>query len=57
MNAAKNGAYDFLEKPFNSDRLLFLVKKALQERDLKIKLMDLIMNGLKVIKSLENHLR
>ena len=40
MNAAKNGAYDFLEKPFNSDRLLFLVKKALQERDLKIKLMD-----------------
>ena len=22
MNAAKNGAYDFLEKPFNSDRLL-----------------------------------
>ena len=41
MNAAKNGAYDFLEKPFNSDRLLFLVKKALQERDLKIKLMFL----------------
>ena len=40
MNAAKNGAYDFLEKPFNSERLLFLVKKALQERDLKIKLMD-----------------
>ena len=40
MNAAKNGAYDFLEKPFNSDRLLFLVEKALQERDLKIKLMD-----------------
>ena len=33
MNAAKNGAYDFLEKPFNSDRLLFLVKKALQEYD------------------------
>ncbi len=40
MNAAKNGAYDFLEKPFKSDRLLFLVEKALQERDLKIKLMD-----------------
>ena len=40
MNAAKNGAYDFLEKPFNSERLLFLVKKALQERELKIKLMD-----------------
>ncbi len=40
MNAAKNGAYDFLEKPFNSDRLLLLIEKALQERDLKIKLMD-----------------
>ena len=40
MNAAKNGAYDFLEKPFNSDRLLLLIERALQERDLKIKLMD-----------------
>ena len=40
MVAAKNGAYDFVEKPFNSDRLLLLVEKALNERFLKIKLMD-----------------
>ena len=40
MTAAKNGAYDFVEKPFNSSRLLLLVEKALNERFLKIKLMD-----------------
>ena len=40
MIAAKNGAYDFVEKPFNSNRLLLLVEKALNERQLKIKLQD-----------------
>ncbi len=40
MTAAKNGAYDFIEKPFNSDRLLLLVEKALNERLLKLKLLD-----------------
>ncbi len=40
MIAAKNGAYDFIEKPFNSERLLLLVEKALNERYLKIRLMN-----------------
>jgi two-component system, NtrC family, nitrogen regulation response regulator NtrX len=40
MVAAKNGAYDFVEKPFKTDRLLFLVDKALNERNLKIKVFD-----------------
>ncbi len=40
MKAAKNGAFDFIEKPFKSDRLLLLIEKALIERDLKIKVMD-----------------
>ena len=40
MKAAKNGAFDFIEKPFKSDRLLLLVEKALNERNLKIKVLD-----------------
>ena len=40
MTAAKNGAFDFVEKPFKSDRLLLLIEKALIERNLKIKVMD-----------------
>ena len=40
VTAAKNGAYDFVEKPFNSSRLLLLVEKALNERQLKLKLLD-----------------
>ncbi len=40
MKAAKNGAYDFIEKPFKSERLLLLVEKALQDRSLKIKVLD-----------------
>ena len=28
VNAIKNGAYDFLEKPFNSDKLIVLSKRA-----------------------------
>jgi two-component system nitrogen regulation response regulator NtrX len=39
MKAAKNGAFDFIEKPFKSDRLLLLVEKALNERNLKIKVL------------------
>ncbi len=37
MKAAKNGAYDFIEKPFKSERLVLLVEKAIKERNLKIK--------------------
>jgi two-component system, NtrC family, nitrogen regulation response regulator NtrX len=40
MIAAKTGAYDFIEKPFKSERLLLLVEKALNDRNLKIKISD-----------------
>ena len=40
MKAAKSGAFDFIEKPFKSERLLLLVEKALNERNLKIKVLD-----------------
>ena len=39
MKAAKNGAYDFIEKPFKSERLTLLVDKAIKERKLKIKVL------------------
>ncbi|MGH6886737.1 MAG: sigma-54-dependent transcriptional regulator, partial [Geminicoccales bacterium] len=35
VNAIKNGAYDFLEKPFNADRLLVLIERALEAARLK----------------------
>ncbi|MDC0093990.1 sigma-54 dependent transcriptional regulator [Alphaproteobacteria bacterium] len=40
MTAAKTGAFDFIEKPFKSERLLLLVEKALNDRNLKIKISD-----------------
>ena len=40
MTAAKTGAFDFIEKPFKSERLLLLVEKALNDRNLKIKIYD-----------------
>ncbi len=40
MKAAKSGAYDFIEKPFKSERLILLVDKAIKERNLKIKVSD-----------------
>ena len=40
MKAAKSGAYDFIEKPFKSERLILLIAKALEERRLKIKILD-----------------
>ena len=40
MKAAKNGAYDFIEKPFKADHLILLVEKALKERSLKLKVLD-----------------
>ncbi len=30
VSAIKNGAYDFLEKPFNSDKLIILTKRAIE---------------------------
>ncbi len=35
VSAIKRGAYDFLEKPFKSDRLLLLVDRALEAANLK----------------------
>src|ERR1044071_5793344 len=35
VNAIKRGAYDFLEKPFKSDRLLLIVQRALEPAALK----------------------
>src|SRR3954469_22740047 len=35
VSAIKRGAYDFLEKPFKSDRLLLLVDRALEATNLK----------------------
>lgn len=35
VSAIKRGAYDFLEKPFKSDRLLLLVTRALEASNLK----------------------
>lgn len=35
VSAIKKGAYDFIEKPFNSDRLLLMVHRALEKASLK----------------------
>src|ERR1700716_2731587 len=35
VEAIKIGAYDFLEKPFKSDRLLLVVERALEQAQLK----------------------
>ena len=40
MKAAKNGAFDFIEKPFKAERLILLIEKALQDRSLKLKVLD-----------------
>jgi len=34
VSAIKNGAYDFLEKPFNSDKLIILTKRAIESSQL-----------------------
>ncbi len=34
VSAIKNGAYDFLEKPFNSDKLIILAKRAIESSKL-----------------------
>lgn len=35
VNAIKKGAYDFIEKPFKSDRLILMIKRALENAVLK----------------------
>ena len=40
MKAAKNGAFDFIEKPFKAERLILLIEKALEDRTLKLKILD-----------------
>ena len=37
VNAIKNGAYDFIEKPFNSDKLIVVSKRAIQSASLLVK--------------------
>jgi len=35
VNAIKRGAYDFIEKPFEADRLMLLVERAIESADLR----------------------
>ncbi len=41
VKSIKNGAYDFLEKPFNSDKLIILAKRAIESSQLIIENKDL----------------
>tara|TARA_B100000945_G_scaffold317284_1_gene319822 strand:+ start:168 stop:1568 length:1401 start_codon:yes stop_codon:yes gene_type:complete len=41
VRAIKLGAFDFIEKPFESDRLLFLIKRSLENSRLKNEVMQL----------------
>ena len=41
VSAIKNGAYDFLEKPFNSDKLIILTERAIESSRLKNENQDL----------------
>ncbi len=35
LEASRNGAYDFIEKPFNTDRLLLVVERAIEDARLR----------------------
>ena len=37
----KQGAYDFLEKPFNTDQLIVVIKRALEASRLRREIADL----------------
>ena len=52
VSAIKNGAYDFLEKPFNSDKLIIISKKAIESSKLikeNIILKELIIPNISLI--------
>ncbi len=65
VKSIKNGAYDFLEKPFNSDKLIILTKRAIESssllsenknlKDTLIKTIPLIGNS-EFIKKIKKHL-
>ncbi len=65
VKSIKNGAYDFLEKPFNSDKLIILTKRAIESssllsenknlKDTLIKAIPLIGNS-EFIKNINKHL-
>ena len=65
VKSIKNGAYDFLEKPFNSDKLIILTKRAIESssllsenknlKDTLIKTIPLIGNS-EFIKKISKHL-
>ncbi len=65
VKSLKNGAYDFLEKPFNSDKLIILTKRAIESssllsenknlKDTLIKTIPLIGNS-EFIKKIKKHL-
>ncbi len=45
VHAIKNGAYDFIEKPFKSDRLLLMIARALEKAALQKENEDLKIQG------------
>jgi two-component system nitrogen regulation response regulator NtrX len=45
VNAIKMGAYDFIEKPFSAERLLLILKRALETMSLKVENSELRLRG------------